>query len=62
MTSDEPQFVEHDLEERIKTIRNRCHIALILIERADFDLLSTILEDMHYGTQIIIDLYCIKEE
>jgi len=55
----EPEIQPNDLEERLKTTRNRCDIALLLIEHNP-ELLPTILEDMFYGVQEILRLYCIK--
>ena len=63
MSIDEPGVIAgHDLTERIKTARNRCDIALILIDKGKDNLLPTILEDLFYGSQIILDRYCVKEE
>lgn len=58
---DEPTEIQgDDLMERLKTTRNRAEIALILIDVNRRDLTYTILEDLHLGTQMIIDMYCIK--
>ncbi len=50
-----------DLTERLKTTKNRCEIAFILIEHNCNSLLPTILEDLYYGCQCILDIYCVKE-
>jgi len=50
-----------DLAERLKSSRNRVDIALILIDIDRRDLVYTMLEDLFYGAQIIIDKYCLKE-
>ena len=60
MCKDEPELQDDDLEERLKTTRNRCAIALNLIEHDRQDLLATILEDLFCGTQSILDLYCVE--
>ena len=57
----EPPIQPNDLEERIKTTKNRVDIALLLIEHDRLDLINTILEDMFFGIQTIMDYYCVKE-
>ncbi|GAI04365.1 unnamed protein product, partial [marine sediment metagenome] len=57
----EPKIAGNDLQEWLKTTRARCEIALLLIDAKRNDLLPTILEDLFYGTQIILDCYCIEE-
>ena len=57
----EPDLQENDLEERLKTSQKRCEIALLLIKHNHPELLPTILEDLFFGAQTIIDLYCVKE-
>ena len=56
------EITGNDLEERLKTTRNRVDITLILLGLQRQDLIYTILEDLHYGTQLIMDKYCLKEE
>ena len=51
----------HWLEEYLKTIRNLCDTALLILEHDD-RLIHTTLELMHVETQRLIDDYCIKEE
>jgi len=58
---EEPETAENDLVERIKTTKNRCEIALLILDNGREDLIYTELEDMYYGTQVILDKYCIKE-
>ena len=61
MVNDETQeIMGNDLEERLKTTRNRAEIALLLIAQSREELLPTILEDIYFGTQLILDKYCIK--
>ena len=60
--NEEPEFAENDLEERIKSTRNRTEIALLLIEKNREDLLPTVLEDMFYGCQVILDIYAVKRD
>jgi len=57
----EPTETENDLEERLKTTKNRAEIGLLLIKNKREDLLPTILEDLFYGCHIILDKYCVKE-
>ena len=51
----------NELQELIKSIRNRCYIADILIEKGRFELLPTVLEDLHTDSQTIALEYCVKE-
>ena len=51
----------HWLEEYLKTIRNLCDTALIILEYGHDNLIHTTLELMHVETQRLIDNYCIKE-
>jgi len=61
MGDDEPQeIMGNDLEERLKTTRNRAEIALLLIAQGREELLPTMLEDIYFGTQLILDKYCVK--
>ncbi len=61
MVNDEPQeIMGNDLEERLKTTRNRAEIALLLIAQSREELLPTMLEDIYFGAQLILDKYCIK--
>ena len=48
--------------ERLKTCKNLCETAIILIEVNRRDLLSTIEETLGHLTQEILLDYCIKEE
>ena len=57
----EPELQEDDLEERLKTTIKRAEVALLLIRYGFPKYLPTILEDLHYGTQLILELYCIEE-
>lgn len=50
----------HWLEEDLKSIRNRCDIGIILITLERYDLLPTILEDLHSVSQHIIDDHCVQ--
>ncbi len=50
----------HWLREYLKTTRNLCDVALIVLEHDD-ELMPTVLELMHVETQRLIDDYCIKE-
>ena len=58
----EPELQPDDLEERLKTTIRRAEIALLLIRYGFPNYLPTILEDLHYGTQLIIELYCISPD
>ncbi len=57
-----PHDMPNDLEERLKTARNRCSIALLLIEHGRDELLPTVLEELFYGCQIILDRHCVVDE
>ena len=59
---DEPHEMANDLEERLKTMRNRVDIALLLHEQGYDSLIYTVIEDMAYGVQIILDRYCIRDD
>ncbi len=50
------------LEERLKSTKNRVEIALVLYKLERYDLIYTELEDLHYGTQTIIDEHCKENE
>ena len=49
----------NELEELLKSIRNRCFIAAIIIHEPH--LLPTILEDLYEDAQTIVMEYCVKE-
>ncbi len=57
----EPELQEDDLEERLKTTIRRARVALLLLRLSHKNLLPTVLEDMFFGCQEIIDLYCIAD-
>lgn len=59
---DEPELQPNDLEERLKTTRNRVEIALLLLELKRTDLIYTVLEDIYFGTQCMLDIHCLKEK
>lgn len=50
------------LYEAVKTVRNLCNVAEILIETNHRELLPTVLELMHQETQEIALEYCVKSE
>ncbi len=52
----------HWLREYLKTTRNLCDVALIVLEQGKDELLPTLLELMHVETQRLIDDYCIVEK
>ena len=64
----EPTKMENELYERLKTTQNRVEMALLLIKGQESvsprynELLHTVLEDMFYGCQIILDRFCVKED
>ena len=62
MHPDEPILQPNDLEERLKTTRNRVEIALLLIELGRKDLVFTVIEDIYFGTQCMLDIHCVKEK
>ena len=49
------------LREDLKSSRNKCDIALILIENKRYEFLPTILESLYETTQDIIDKHCVKD-
>lgn len=55
------EILGNDLLERLKSAKNRAEIAILLIETGNRDLVYTVIEDMVYGCQILIDKYCVKE-
>ena len=57
----EPELQEDDLEERLKTTIRRAEVALLLIRYGFPNYLPTILEDLYFGCQCILDLWCIDE-
>ena len=59
--SGEPELPANDLEERIKTQLNRYSIALLLLRQNKTDCVITALEDAAFGSQTIMDLYCIAK-
>ena len=50
------------LPEQLKTSRNLCDIALLLINTGNRDLLPTILELLFEQVQVIIDEICVVEK
>lgn len=50
-----------EVEELIKSIRNRCEISQVLIQVGAEDLLPTVLEDLYEDAQTIALEYCVKE-
>ena len=58
--NDEPETMENELEERLKTTGRRVEIALLLMGLGRNDLIFTVLEDLYYGCQIILEKYCVK--
>lgn len=57
----EPELQPDDLEERLKTTIARAEVALLLIRFGFPIYLPTILEDLYFGCQEILDLYCISD-
>lgn len=53
---------ENWLKERIKTSKNLCEISLVLIEVDRQELLPTVLELLHYYTQVIIEKHCVVRD
>lgn len=51
----------HWLEEYIKTTKNLCDIAILVMRGNQEYLLPTVLELLYIETQSIVDDYCIKE-
>ena len=58
----EPPRMPDDLVERLTTTKKRCDIALLLVQYGKEELLPTILEDIFFGSQCILDYYCVKDD
>ncbi len=52
----------HWLREYLKTTRNLCNVALIVLEQGKDDLMPTVLELMHVETQRLVDDYCVEDD
>ena len=50
------------LEEQLKTTRNLCDVALLLIHTGNTKLLPTILELLYQETQQIVDENCVVRD
>jgi phage shock protein A len=48
------------LDELLKSMANRVELARLALESGREDLITTILEDIAYGAQLITDEYCVK--
>jgi len=48
------------LKDLLYSAGNRVKIAEILLERGDTELLPTVLEDLFYGCQLILE-HCVEE-
>lgn len=58
---------QEELVELLKSIKNRCEIALFLISSQSISTriegwIPTVLEDMYCDCQAVIDNYCIKDK
>jgi len=52
----------NELNEQLKTTRNLCDVAIILVQLGKENLLPTILETLHQETQGMIDDYCVVKD
>jgi len=60
--SEEPtEILGNDLLERLKSLRNRIDIGVILVGLNKEALIYTILEDIYYHSQNLLDKYCVKQ-
>jgi len=50
------------LGELLHSAECRVKIARMLLASERWDLLPTVLEDLHYGTQMMMDKHCVSEE
>lgn len=50
-----------DLKDCLFSTVQRARIALVLIDKGETDCLPTILEDLFYGTQLILDNFCVEK-
>ena len=58
-----PIAIDKGLIERVKSIQNQCTMFLMLCSFNDADrVIATLLEDMHYRSQLIVDEYCTDGE
>jgi len=48
------------LEEAVQSQANRCEIALRLLLQGEIDLTYTVLEDIFFYQQEIVDEWCVK--
>ena len=55
-------MTNEELEEELRATIRRAEIALVLLENHCEGLLPTILEDLAYGIQQIVDKYCVVKE
>ena len=52
-----------DLIERVKSMRNRCEAILVLAAYGTMpDVVHTLLEDMGYSMQLILETYCAEKD
>ena len=49
------------LEDLLYSAGNRIRIANILLVRKETELLPTVLEDLFYGVQMMLDGYCVEK-
>ena len=55
----EPMEFDNELQERLLSLHNMVALALLAFEQNRHELLPTVLEEIHYKSQTILDLYCI---
>ena len=56
-----PEIGDYWYQEAIKTLMNKCAIALILTSLGKQELLPTITEDILEDAQKMVDEYCVED-
>jgi len=59
MKSNEPEYLENDLEERLLSARNMIDLALLAFENDRHELIPTAIEESYHKLQLLVDDYCV---
>ncbi len=59
--NDLPTEMDNDLEERLLSARNMTDLALLALRENRHELLPTAIEELHFKTQTLVDLYCVRD-
>jgi len=60
--SEEPEFLENDLEERLLSARNMIDLTLLALNNDRHELIATGIEELFYKTQGLPDDYCLVSQ